>query len=154
MIEIHIRKPFIKLVSKKDLVSSLSLVAASLVPNEKVGIGILICSDLEIQQLNLRYRQMDQPTDVLSFGLEEINPESQDHYLGDIIISYETALKQSRLMSHTVLTEIQILLIHGFLHLLGYDHETEAKKREMWQKQFEAINLLGIKAASFSGEND
>ncbi len=154
MIEIHVRKPFIKFISKKDLVSSLSLVASNLVPNEKIGIGILICSDREIQGLNLKFREIDLPTDVLSFGLEEINPESHEHYLGDIIISYETANKQSHLMAHSVMTEITILIIHGFLHLLGYDHNTESKKREMWQKQFQAINLLGIKSTSFSGEND
>jgi probable rRNA maturation factor len=156
MIEIHVRKPFIKSVSKIDLLSSLSLVISNLVPNEKIGIGIgiLICSDKEIQQLNLKFRQIDLPTDVLSFGFEEMNPEISERYLGDIIISFETAYKQSRLMAHSVMTEITILLIHGFLHLLGYDHDTDVKKRVMWQKQFEAINLLGIKATSFSGEND
>jgi len=154
MIDIHIRKPFLKLVDKKDLRLTLNSVASYLVPNEKIGISLLICSDREIQQLNCKYRDIDLPTDVLSFGLEERIPDFHERYLGDIIISYETAIKQSCLMEHSAITEIKILAIHGLLHLMGYDHDTKAKKEKMWSKQIETLNLLGIKTTSFSGEND
>lgn len=154
MINIHIRKPFLKLIDKKDLLSSLHFVIAHLVPNEETNVSILICSDLEIRQFNYRYRDLDVPTDVLSFSLEEYILDSDEHFLGDIVISYETALKQSLLMGHSLVIEIKILAIHGILHLLGYDHDTQAKKLEMWNKQIEVLDLLGIKSTSFSGEND
>jgi probable rRNA maturation factor len=154
MIDIHIRKPFLKLVDKNNLRSSLNLVVSYLIPNEKIGLSLLICSDEEIQQLNCKYRDLDMPTDVLSFGLEERIPDFQERFLGDIIISYETASKQSQFMEHSAITEIKILAIHGFLHLMGFDHDTKAKKEKMWDKQIEILNLLGIKASSFSGEND
>jgi probable rRNA maturation factor len=124
------------------------------VPNENVSLSLLICSDKEIQQFNYKYRHIDSPTDVLSFGLEEKIPDFNERYLGDIIVSYETANKQSSLMEHSVITEIKILAIHGLLHLIGYDHDTKAKKEKMWNKQIEILNFIGIKATFFSGEND
>jgi len=154
MIDLHVRKPYLIFVPKKEILASINLVAANILPDEKIGVGILICSDNEIHELNKRYRQIDMPTDVLSFGIEEIIPETQERYLGDIIISYETAKKQSLSMGHSALTEIKILLIHGFLHLLGYDHHAIPQKKEMWNKQIECLGLLGIQVTSFSGEHD
>lgn len=154
MITIKIRKPFSSLLSKKEITSSLSNVIAVLYQENLFDWGILICSDFEIQVLNQQFRQIDQPTDVLSFGSDEIDPETQSRYLGDVIVSYETALKQSIIAGHGVQTEIIILVIHGLLHLLGYDHDSAKSKQEMWNKQFEAHRLLGIKIFSLSGEND
>ncbi len=154
MITIKVRKPFFSLVSKKEMTSSLTKVITTNFIKEKFDMGILVCSDAEIQSLNCRFRQIDRPTDVLSFGSDQINPETNSRYLGDVIISYDTALKQSKIAGHSVKTEIMILLIHGLLHLLGYDHDSSLNKSEMWDEQFKAHRLLDIEVFSLSNEND
>jgi probable rRNA maturation factor len=117
-------------------------------------LGILICSDIEIRKLNQQYRQIDAPTDVLSFGSDELNPETGVHYLGDLIVSFDKARTQALSANHDEMTEITILLIHGLLHLLGFDHDTTEKKKEMWKKQYQAHELLHIKIDSLPGEYD
>ena len=104
--------------------------------------------------MNSKFRDTDRPTDVLSFGSDETDPETGNRYLGDIIISYETAEKQASMANHDVQTEIKILLIHGFLHLLGFDHDTEKNKKMMWQKQFSIHKFLGIDVWSLPGDDD
>ena len=101
--------------------------------NIKVPLSVVLVSDRKISQMNRQYRGKEGPTDVLSFYYND------PHYLGDIIISVETALKQAEEMGHSIERELKILLIHGFLHLLGYDHETdngEMRKleRKLWKK--------------------
>jgi probable rRNA maturation factor len=76
--------------------------------------------DPTIQALNRQYRGKDKPTDVLSFPLAD---ELQPFLLGEVVISTETAARQAERHGHTLREELQILLIHGILHLLGYDHE-------------------------------
>lgn len=96
-------------------------------------------TDLEIHTLNLHYRKKDRPTDVLSFPLAD---ELQPHLLGDVIISIETAARQARRRSHSLREEIQTLLIHGILHLLGYDHEvsrSEAIRMHRKERKVKAI---------------
>lgn len=89
--------------------------------------SILLTNDRRIQLLNRRFRHKNQPTDVLSFPNDSSTPELQlDHpYLGDIIISVRTAHRQARLRGHSLEKELRTLIIHGVLHLLGYDHETD-----------------------------
>jgi len=77
-------------------------------------------TDPEIHALNRHYRAKDKPTDVLSFPLAD---ELQPSLLGDVVISVETAARQARRRGHALREELQTLLIHGVLHLLGYDHE-------------------------------
>ena len=81
----------------------------------------LISSDDHLQQLNLEFRQMDYPTDVLSFP-----SPSPDGGLGDMAISVQRAAEQSATQGHDTHTELRILMLHGVLHLLGYDHETDS----------------------------
>lgn len=154
MISIQVRKPFLTKVAKKVHLVSMETVLSALFPGSLFDLGVLICSDEEIRKLNSSYRGVDRATDVLSFGSEETDPESGRRYLGDLIVSYETAEAQARAAKHDVTTEINILLIHGLLHLLGYDHDTEAKKQKMWKKQYRAHQVLGIHVTTLSGEND
>lgn len=109
------------------------------------SISILLADDTHIQQLNRQFRNIDKPTDVLSFpggdplpGLPESN-----HYLGDIIISAPTTFRQAVESGHSFEAEFQLLLIHGILHLLGFDHASMAEKKEMWAKQEEILGILG-----------
>ncbi|NLJ39598.1 MAG: rRNA maturation RNase YbeY [Candidatus Atribacteria bacterium] len=154
MIDIHVRKPFVKYVSKKEIRNSLIQVISSLFPEKKFEFGVLICSDAEIKKLNQQYRQVNSATDVLSFQSEEVIPYLEMDYLGDIVISYETAFVQAQKIGHSVSSEILILLIHGLLHLLGFDHDTEKNKLIMWQKQYEALKILDLQVKGFSGEDD
>ena len=105
--------------------------------------ALVITGDEKIQELNLKYLAEDRPTDVLSFPMNEqldnapvfINVPDGKTYLGDIIISYPTAVKQAAEHNHTVSREITILLIHGILHLLGYDHDIPRRKQAMKNRE-------------------
>ncbi|MGB4704991.1 MAG: rRNA maturation RNase YbeY [Candidatus Saccharicenans sp.] len=97
-----------------------------------------------IHSLNRRYRHKDRPTDVLSFPIGEKGPDGK-FYLGDIIICPEVARKQARQQGHSLLREMEILTIHGFLHLLGFEHykgmeEEEARIRPRFLKNYRADN--------------
>jgi probable rRNA maturation factor len=97
---------------------------------------------VEIRALNLQYRAKDKSTDVLSFPLAD---ELQPHLLGDVVISVETAARQAQRRRHSLREEIQTLLIHGILHLLGYDHEiSRSEAIRMHRKEREVKALLGI----------
>jgi len=109
---------------------------------------ILITGDEQIQELNRRYRGVDAPTDVLSFGVvgdEEafVTPPEASAYLGDIVVSYPRALEQAHEYGHSVEEEMDLLAVHGLLHLLGYDHETEAGRRAMWARQEHVLKMRG-----------
>ena len=89
-------------------------------------LSILITDDEEIRTLNRNYRSVDSPTDVLSFSqVEWDGPVIAPQLLGDVVISWETAQSQARDLGHTLAEEMKRLLVHGILHLLGYDHEKD-----------------------------
>ena len=83
---------------------------------------VALVSDRRIAALNHRYRRQPRPTDVLSF------PARRNGYLGDVVISAETARRQARRYGHSLVEEIKLLILHGLLHLLGYDHESDGGK--------------------------
>jgi probable rRNA maturation factor len=105
---------------------------ARLLQLNKSDISFLLTDDERIHQLNKTYRGKDRPTDVLAFAMREgefaalAGPE-----LGDVIVSVPTARRQARARRATVLDEVTMLLAHGLLHLLGWDHDTPAKDRRM-----------------------
>lgn len=99
-------------------------------------VNILLTGDSEIQRLNLQFRHKDKPTDVLSF------PAGNGANGGDIAISVQTARAQSAQIGHDLLTELKILILHGMLHLAGYDHETDrGQMREREQQLRVELNL-------------
>ncbi len=102
---------------------------------EDVELSILLTDDEEIHELNRTYRHKDRPTDVLAFALREgeaqAAPPGAGEMLGDVVISLETATRQAREHRRTPLAEVRFLLAHGLLHLIGYDHQTDAEEREM-----------------------
>jgi probable rRNA maturation factor len=103
---------------------------------------IVLSNDAQLQELNLQWMGIDAPTDVLSFPSEETDPETGSRYLGDILISLETAARQAS--THPLKAEVQLLVIHGILHLLGHDHANPAEKARMWQAQAEILAQLGL----------
>lgn len=95
-------------------------------------LSVLLCDDATIHALNRDYRKKDRPTDVLAFAMRE--GEGGDLHptlLGDIVISVETARRQAHEQARSIADEVTFLLAHGLLHLLGYDHRTEAEDRVM-----------------------
>eukprot|EP00262_Sarcandra_glabra_P013612 TRINITY_DN3818_c0_g2_i1.p1 TRINITY_DN3818_c0_g2~~TRINITY_DN3818_c0_g2_i1.p1 ORF type:complete len:588 (-),score=122.17 TRINITY_DN3818_c0_g2_i1:33-1796(-) len=106
---------------------------------EKVELSVLLCNDEFIQKLNKDWRDEDHPTDVLSMSqhIPELNLPML--MLGDIVISVETAARQAKERGHTILDEIRILVVHGLLHLLGFDHENSDEAEEEMEKEEELV---------------
>lgn len=99
---------------------------------KKEELSITLTDDDEIHILNRDYRGKDRPTDVLAFALREGEMASfAGDMLGDVIVSIDTARRQAREAGRPVLEEVTMLLAHGLLHLLGWDHDTKAKDRAM-----------------------
>ncbi len=102
---------------------------------ENAELSIVFCDDDFIQKLNKDYRGKSEPTDVLSFPIDEENFEPEIRLLGDIVISTETAVRQADSLKHPPMLEIVFLLIHGLLHLHGYDHIQKLQRRRMRDRE-------------------
>lgn len=120
-------------------------------PLNAYEVSLRLTDDTEIQQLNTDYRQQPKPTDVLSFAaLETELPgtealyQQQPLYLGDIIISVETAARQAPRSGHSLPQEIAWLSAHGLLHLLGWDHPDETSLVRMLNQQAQLLSLIKI----------
>lgn len=108
-------------------------------------VSVTLTDDEFIRELNREYRGKDRSTDVLSFPIFDVFENEGRALLGDIVISIETAYKQSKEYGHGIEWEISFLTVHSMLHLLGYDHETSKKEeREMFAKQDDIMYLLGL----------
>jgi len=106
-------------------------------PHESTVV-LTLTSDAHIQEYNRRFRGRDEPTDVLAFAAREkpkderfMPPRGTEHWLGDIVISLQRARAQARAAAHSVDAEARLLAVHGFLHLLGYDHASPDDERAM-----------------------
>lgn len=129
----------LRFAAEKEQVNSNSEVSVSFVTNE------------EIQIINRTYRNRDEVTDVISFALEEeeagelaIQSKSLPILLGDIIISVEKATEQAEEYGHSFERELGFLAVHGFLHLLGYNHINEKDEKEMFLRQNEILGAFGL----------
>ncbi|HET9933226.1 MAG TPA: rRNA maturation RNase YbeY, partial [Polyangiaceae bacterium] len=94
-------------------------------------LSVLLTDDTTIHELNRQHRQKDKPTDVLAFPLDEKGEDPARPWLGDVVISIDTALRQAESRRRELVAEVRFLLAHGLLHLIGYDHDTKPRKREM-----------------------
>ncbi|WP_342472683.1 rRNA maturation RNase YbeY [Metasolibacillus sp. FSL H7-0170] len=135
-----------------DLVERLLQYAAK---EEQVDDGselsITFVTNEAIHEINREYRDKDQPTDVISFALEELGEgeteiigEGLPRVLGDIIISVERTQEQAEEYGHSFERELGFLALHGFLHLLGYDHMNEQDEKEMFDKQNAILSSFGL----------
>jgi probable rRNA maturation factor len=104
---------------------------------------ILITGDDHIQSLNRDYLGENSPTDVLAFPAGHTDPDTNTLNLGDIVISYPRVEEQAQAGGHPIEQEMELLVVHGLLHLLGYDHLEENQKSEMWTIQEEVLRKLG-----------
>lgn len=110
---------------------------------QQAEMSIFLSTDDHLQTLNLQHLGIDAPTDVLSFPAGETDPDTGNLYLGDILISYPRAQIQSEAVGHALQDELQLLVVHGVLHLLDYDHADEEGKDRMWSVQRAVLNAIG-----------
>ncbi len=113
-----------------------------------VSLSVVITDDAEIQSLNRRFRGVDAPTDVLAFGEEPTEPPfvsapDEAPYLGDVIVSLSRAQAQAAEQGHSTEEEVELLLVHGMLHLLGYDHAEPEEERRMRAREEELLGATG-----------
>ncbi len=111
---------------------------------EELELSIVVDADERIQELNRQFIGVDAPTDVLSFPADEFDPDTGLVYLGDMILSFPTAKVQAEAAGVPVMDELQLLVVHAMLHLLGHDHADAKGKAAMWAAQSEVLNLLGV----------
>ncbi|MEQ6387874.1 rRNA maturation RNase YbeY [Bacillaceae bacterium S4-13-58] len=118
---------------------------------EEAEVSITFVTDQKIQEMNKEYRQKDQPTDVISFAMQEmgedeleIKGENLPVVLGDIIISVDRTREQADTYEHSFERELGFLALHGFLHLLGYDHMTDEDEKKMFGRQEELLYDFGL----------
>jgi probable rRNA maturation factor len=110
-------------------------------------VSVALVDDAYIRVLNREYRGVDQPTDVLAFPMEAVDGVRNEPALGDIVISLERAREQARQFKHPIRREVALLAVHGLLHLLGYEDDTEAGASAMWAKQKRLLEkILGTEA--------
>jgi len=107
-------------------------------------LSIVLTDDARLQQLNRDYLGIDAPTDVLSFPASETDPQTGARYIGDILISMPRAQSQADAAGHPLESEVQLLAVHGVLHLLGHDHANPEQKALMWRTQAEILESLGL----------
>ena len=131
-------------VFPEDLLERAALAVLELPGTPDGDVTIALVDDLHIQQLNRDFLGHDAPTDVLSFPAEEVDPETSRRYLGDVIISFARAAEQARERRHAIEAEMQLLVVHGVLHLLGHDHAGAQEKKRMWAAQAEVLERLGV----------
>jgi probable rRNA maturation factor len=130
----------------------LETLESKLPPAGSYELSLRLTEDTEIQALNAQYRHKDQPTDVLAFAALEVNsPQlpaqiqlSMPLYLGDIVISVDTAIRQAQQQGHSLRVELGWLATHGLLHLLGWDHPDEESLREMLNQQENLLNIVDL----------
>ena len=115
---------------------------------KNVSFNIIIVDNKYIHKLNKDYRNIDKETDVITFALEDDNSliiGEDVRVLGDIYISIDKAIYQAKEYNHSLERELSFLAVHGFYHLLGYDHETKEEEEVMFKKQEEVLDECGIK---------
>lgn len=111
------------------------------------SLTIVITGDDKIRALNRQFRCVDAPTDVLAFGQDEppgsfVDGSDEPPYLGDVVISWPRAQEQALEHGHSAIAELNLLLVHGVLHLLGYDHATPEQEAQMWTRQSQILKSL------------
>ncbi len=146
-VHLQVAEPF------EDLVDKDALISAAIETLESEGrtegeMTVLVTDDETVRELNRRYRGVDSPTDVLSFqsegGEQEqfVSPPGFEKYLGDVVIAYPFTAAQARDAGRPVERDLLLMVIHGTLHLLGYDHATPAEESVMWKKQDEILRRV------------
>jgi len=149
-LSIRIEKPFVSLVSKQWLRRAVKLTLVYTGISSPVELGLVIAGDETVHELNRSYRSVDRTTDVISFALSErgekaelfIAPPDDVIHLGEVIISYPQAKRQAEEQSHPLEKELALLVAHGVLHLLGYDHELPEQAQKMRALESQVLDAI------------
>jgi probable rRNA maturation factor len=152
MINLLISDQFIKSIDKGILEEAALRTLVTVANDKDAELSIVVENDEYVRKLNHDYRGINETTDVLSFPLNEIDPENGKLYLGDVVISYPKAVIQAQKASHPITAELQLLVIHGVLHLLGFDHSSDLEKKQMWVVQTNVLENLGSHIKNISDE--
>jgi probable rRNA maturation factor len=145
-IEVQVEELFIGGVSS-DWLSSAAQTTLEAEGYHTGGLALVITGDEAVQALNREYLGIDAPTDVLAFGGQTpdfVSPPDEEPYLGDVMISFPQAQAQAASAGHPVEAELALLVVHGVLHLLGYDHVQPEDKAVMWDRQRDVLSRLGL----------
>ena len=134
-------------VPQLDLVKKVLKKAMKIEHLKNTSFNLILVDDSYIHELNKTYRKIDRVTDVITFALEDddkcLLPKGK-RVLGDIYISIDTAERQAKEYGHGLDRELCFLAVHGFYHLLGYDHMNEKDEKIMFQKQEEVLKEYGL----------
>ncbi len=107
-------------------------------------VSVLFCSDAEIRQLNAQWRGIDKPTNVLAFPAATAHGQQVPQQLGDIAAAFETCVREAEEQSISVADHLTHLMVHGFLHLMGFDHENDEDAETMEQAEIDILAGLGV----------
>mgnify|MGYP001372123960 CR=1 FL=1 len=155
-VDIQISPTFSKRITRSWISRVMKQIVGEKYRSQDIEISVVITDDEVMKNLNLKFMGYDETTDVLAFPMEDKAdtntetyiqfPSIYDHntQLGEIIISYPQAKRQASLAKKTIKSELLLLLVHGFLHLLGYDHAYPVEKEDMWRKQDEIIATISV----------
>jgi len=110
---------------------------------KQAEVSVTVVDEKEIKELNNEFREIDKVTDVLSFPIGDVNPETKEVVLGDIVLCAQKIIDQAKEYGHTRKRELAFLTCHSMLHLLGYDHMEEEERIEMESLQKEILNSIG-----------
>ncbi|MBM3136769.1 MAG: rRNA maturation RNase YbeY [Chloroflexi bacterium] len=141
MVTIHTKTRLFPFVDE-DFLYRVADVSLKILDLDHVGVSISLEGNEKIRELNRQYRGLDEPTDVLSFESGEVDPETGEVYLGDVVISLPKVRVQAKQAGHAVRDELALLIVHGILHLNGYDHADQKAEKEMFALQDEILKLI------------
>ena len=134
-------------IKELEILEPLLLYALDSEKVDNLEFNVIIIDDERIHEINKTYRNIDRPTDVISFALEDfkdITYENNYRVLGDVYISIDKVRSQAREYGHSEKRELAFLAVHGLLHLLGYDHMKKEDEKIMFEKQEKILNEYGI----------
>ena len=148
-LDVQVEEPFVSAVSPDWLrtAARAALKRLGAQASQGAALALVITDDKALRALNRAYLGIDAPTDVLSFGGESpdfVSAPDAEPYLGDVVISYPRAQAQAAAAGHPVDAELALLVVHGVLHLLGYDHIRSDDKAAMWEQQAHILAGLGL----------
>ena len=150
-ITVEIKKGYGKSVSRRWLREVIDATLTAQKINRPVELSLLITNDEEVHKLNREYRGIDATTDVISFALSEnkddtefVTPPDKISRLGEVIISYPQAVSQARDNKQTIKAELAWLVVHGLLHLLGYDHQDDKSEAAMRKREDVILRKIDV----------
>ena len=146
LITIEIADEFLPCITPNTIQEVVKTSLSHLSIPQAISLTVVITDDHQVHHLNHQFRKIDSPTDVLSFPAGYEDPDSGTTYLGDVILSYPRAEAQAKEHTTSITDEIRLLVVHGILHLLDYDHATAIEKKRMWAVQNAILQELGITA--------